>query len=72
MEFPGFVYHCHILPHEDNEMMRPVMLQASDTYQKYIASALQTSRTDYNKSKLAYTWNDKYQKINQKLGCKSY
>jgi hypothetical protein len=32
MEFPGFVYHCHILKHEDNEMMRPFMLQPSDVY----------------------------------------
>ncbi len=29
IEFPGFVYHCHILPHEDNEMMRPFMLTYS-------------------------------------------
>ena len=27
IEYPGFVYHCHILPHEDNEMMRPIMMQ---------------------------------------------
>ena len=32
MEFPGFVYHCHILPHEDNEMMRPFMLTPSDKF----------------------------------------
>jgi spore coat protein A len=24
--FPGYVYHCHFLDHEDNEMMRPIML----------------------------------------------
>ena len=29
IEFPGYVYHCHFLPHEDNEMMRPIMLQPS-------------------------------------------
>jgi len=23
---PGYVWHCHILDHEDNEMMRPVMV----------------------------------------------
>jgi spore coat protein A len=23
---PGYVWHCHLLPHEDNEMMRPYML----------------------------------------------
>ena len=27
IEYPGYVYHCHILSHEDNEMMRPIMLQ---------------------------------------------
>lgn len=31
-EYPGYVYHCHILPHEDNEMMRPIMLQHSDLH----------------------------------------
>jgi FtsP/CotA-like multicopper oxidase with cupredoxin domain len=25
---PGYVWHCHILEHEDNEMMRPYHLQA--------------------------------------------
>ncbi|KAI7985814.1 hypothetical protein LOK49_LG14G00108 [Camellia lanceoleosa] len=25
---PGYVYHCHILDHEDNEMIRPLMLVA--------------------------------------------
>lgn len=24
---PGYVWHCHILDHEDNEMMRPFMVQ---------------------------------------------
>jgi FtsP/CotA-like multicopper oxidase with cupredoxin domain len=24
---PGYVWHCHILDHEDNEMMRPTLLQ---------------------------------------------
>lgn len=31
-EFPGFVYHCHILRHEDNEMMRSIMLQVPADY----------------------------------------
>lgn len=31
-EFPGYVYHCHILAHEDNEMMRSIMLQIPDDY----------------------------------------
>ncbi|HWQ80424.1 MAG TPA: multicopper oxidase [Anaerovoracaceae bacterium] len=25
-EGPGYVWHCHILDHEDNEMMRPIVL----------------------------------------------
>jgi spore coat protein A, manganese oxidase len=24
---PGYVWHCHILDHEDNEMMRPILMQ---------------------------------------------
>jgi spore coat protein A len=26
---PGYVYHCHILEHEDKEMMRPIMVHPS-------------------------------------------
>ena len=29
VEFPGYVYHCHFLNHEDHEMMRPIMVQHS-------------------------------------------
>ncbi len=25
-EFPGYVWHCHLLDHEDNEMMRPMQV----------------------------------------------
>jgi FtsP/CotA-like multicopper oxidase with cupredoxin domain len=28
-EGPGYVWHCHILDHEDNEMMRPYMVVAA-------------------------------------------
>jgi spore coat protein A, manganese oxidase len=24
---PGYVWHCHIVDHEDNDMMRPYKLQ---------------------------------------------
>jgi len=27
---PGYVYHCHILDHEDNEMMRPFKIVSSE------------------------------------------
>jgi spore coat protein A len=37
----GYVWHCHIIDHEDNEMMRPTQVQttlpeASRTYRKFI------------------------------------
>jgi FtsP/CotA-like multicopper oxidase with cupredoxin domain len=28
---PGYVWHCHILDHEDNEMMRPYLVKPSPT-----------------------------------------
>ncbi len=28
-EGPGYVWHCHIIDHEDNEMMRPYLVSAS-------------------------------------------
>ncbi|GAA0706368.1 multicopper oxidase [Paraclostridium ghonii] len=28
---PGYMWHCHILDHEDNEMMRPYMVMSSGT-----------------------------------------
>lgn len=27
---PGYVWHCHILDHEDNEMMRPLIIQSGE------------------------------------------
>jgi spore coat protein A len=27
---PGYVWHCHILDHEDNDMMRPMQITAAD------------------------------------------
>jgi FtsP/CotA-like multicopper oxidase with cupredoxin domain len=27
---PGYVWHCHILDHEDNEMMRPLIIVSSN------------------------------------------
>jgi len=28
---PGYVWHCHIVDHEDNEMMRPMVIAAAST-----------------------------------------
>jgi hypothetical protein len=41
IEFPGFVYHCHFLQHEDLELMRAIMLQPS------AASGLQNWQSTY-------------------------
>ncbi|MGZ4875022.1 MAG: multicopper oxidase domain-containing protein, partial [Candidatus Angelobacter sp.] len=27
---PGYVWHCHILDHEDNDMMRPMKITTKD------------------------------------------
>lgn len=32
-EGPGYVWHCHILDHEDNEMMRPFIVIANEDYE---------------------------------------
>jgi len=36
---PGYVWHCHILEHEDNEMMRPYKLVAPSVAQASAAAA---------------------------------
>jgi hypothetical protein len=38
-EFPGYVYHCHLLDHEDKDMMRPFVLTPSDKYMEGLARA---------------------------------
>ena len=32
IQFPGYVYHCHFLQHEDNELMRSILMQPSDKF----------------------------------------
>ena len=32
IEYPGYVYHCHFLQHEDNKLMRPFQMQPSDKF----------------------------------------
>jgi hypothetical protein len=60
-EFPGYVYHCHILRHEDNEMMRPIMMQLPQN-----ANLNRTTPCNYNLSSSApnLRWSDKYHCIN--------
>ncbi len=35
---PGYVWHCHIIDHEDNEMMRPYMVAASSARTGFVAN----------------------------------
>lgn len=45
---PGYVWHCHIIDHEDNEMMRPYTVQASSA--RPLAVALKGTSLLPNKS----------------------
>lgn len=58
-EYPGFVYHCHILNHEDNEMMRPIMLQLP-------ANAKLNPETPCNSNPSDYSWATKVNCINER------
>jgi len=33
----GYVWHCHIIDHEDNEMMRPTSVRANAIERSYVA-----------------------------------
>jgi len=35
IEYPGYVYHCHFLQHEDNKLMRPFQMYHSDQFGKH-------------------------------------
>jgi spore coat protein A, manganese oxidase len=35
---PGYVWHCHILDHEDNEMMRPLVIVGSNNQTSLLLS----------------------------------
>jgi spore coat protein A len=42
----GYVWHCHIIDHEDNEMMRPYRVNAKDVKRTYVQGTDDT-RADY-------------------------
>jgi len=44
-EGPGYVWHCHILDHEDNEMMRPYKVVASPSRTASLKNAFYTPET---------------------------
>ena len=44
-DLPGeYVWHCHILSHEDNEMMRPFFVETSI---EQVVSSLRIDRVDW-------------------------
>jgi len=55
-EGPGYVWHCHIIDHEDNEMMRPYAVQsnpsrsapASAAMRRFVEDAVHSFRLDQN------------------------
>ena len=59
VEFPGYVYHCHILPHEDNEMMRSFAMQYSDIYRETFKPDSSCARD---------SWHEQQKCINERLG----
>jgi spore coat protein A len=62
----AYVYHCHILEHEDNEMMRPYQVESSvyyfaegtcrPDYESYIV--LQNPGSDYSNVRITYMLGD--------------
>jgi len=48
---PGYVYHCHILDHEDNEMMRPFKVVSSEP----TASTISVQRVPESPAYLPWT-----------------
>ena len=65
IEFPGYVYHCHFLQHEDNELMRPIMMQPSPFMNKTIENpALRTCMNGKPEG-----WASRAECINKIVGC---
>jgi len=39
-DIPGrYVWHCHIVEHEDNEMMRPMEVRPNKIYMPFVANS---------------------------------
>lgn len=65
IEFPGFVYHCHFLQHEDNELMRPIMMQPSKFFPKEIRNQSMRACMDGKPE----GWRSRSECINKLTGC---
>lgn len=74
IEFPGFVYHCHFLNHEDNEMIRPISLKPSFFFDQYYPPAKGSALANCMKEKglkNADGWSARYECMNKILGCRA-
>lgn len=56
---PGYVWHCHILDHEDNEMMRPLKVELCEqpTLELQAPVVFWASYWDYYNRTLSVTWS---------------
>jgi len=73
---PGYVWHCHILDHEDNEMMRPLMTmvgaqQAVEGLNTYI-QGLNDTAFDKKAANIKKTLNNQLSAAIQNLNIKQY
>lgn len=73
---PGYVWHCHILDHEDNEMMRPLMTmvgaqQAVEGLNTYIQT-LPLTAFDKKPANIKKTFNNQLSAAIQNLNIKQY
>ena len=73
IEYPGYVYHCHFLNHEDSGLMRSFQMLPSDQFDaNYGVSGTDLGdcmkRCGFQNSD---GWNARYQCINNITGCKT-
>ena len=52
---PGYVWHCHIVDHEDMEMMRPLMVKYAAVRNIPIVTGTESTSRDANFNQLTYT-----------------
>ena len=75
IEYPGFVYHCHFLTHEDDELMRNFMMEPSDRFERdynVTGTPLGECMKDPNLGgKNKDGWKARYKCINKLSGCHS-
>lgn len=66
-QYPGFVYHCHIIHHEDFEMMRGFMMTLPKSLSVH-QTLDQSTPCNYNATTRQYAinWADKAKCINKR------